>query len=197
MSPQGFRVVLGCALLIALVALAPLDGQVTVRVSGPTGGSIYVSPSVVAEYVVAAGEGDLQRVELLALLRGQPGWFRGIGGGSSSRSGGNTYTSLRRFGDSSLDVHVSYADRTASVLGHHLDLRQANVILLDNVDTSPSVAGTLLVEAWVSGTANGGAKLLPLLGLPQLRPFLRCEAGGGIVRPPDHDACAALAGGSR
>ena len=105
-----------------------------------SGGSSVVSPSVLASYSLGRDSDGLLAAEILILWRGSPGWSMRRTMTGSSMSGG----SLDREGIvnfsvkvGGLDLEASYdsRSRTATILGEHVELKDANVVLVDKVDS--------------------------------------------------------------
>jgi hypothetical protein len=176
----------------------------TVPGGGSTGGTGPVSPSVMATtmaVVDAAGRGAL---ELLVLWRGSPGWFMKGGGGSSSDGGstgpmlggapGHTIrSSWISQGGVNLSVRFDPAAQKAWIQDNEIDLRDANVILVDGVDspTGPHVVRALRIDAVYETTVETLPGGPPGLGRtrpmavpaqtfirrsPELVEFLQCDA---------------------
>ena len=172
-----------CAAVCLMLLLTGTTGaQIVTVASGLSGSSHPVSPSVVASYVFSTGPAGIDRLELLALWRGRSNWYAAAGSGGASKVGNNSYSSSHRNGDRVLNLELIVDQHAAIVQGQRLDLRQGNVFLIDNVDGTPAVVGSLLVEAWLGpSTSQGSDRLLPVLALRQVREFLRCE---DAVRTP-------------
>ena len=192
-------------LAAALMMAQPFPG------SGSTGGTAPVSPSVMATdmcVVDAAGNGTL---ELLILWRGSPGWFRKSDGGASGGGQGGTMgpapTPMLRTqwisqGGVNLTVRFDAAARRAWIQDSEIALGDANVVLVDSVDSAagPQVVRTLridpeyqtTVEALPQGplTARGPRTrphVVPIQTFirrsPELVEFLQCD-----TRLPDASA---------
>ena len=181
-----------CAFVCLTLLVASTTGAQMVTVAtGLSGNSHPVSASVVASYVFRTGAAGLDRLELLALWRGRTNWHAAAGGGSS-QLGGNTYRSSQQYGNRVLNLELIVDQHAAIVQGQRLDLRQGNVLFIDNVDGTPSVVGTLLVEAWLGPSVSQGSdRLLPVLALRQVREFLKCNEGALLTSAFGH-ACLQL-----
>jgi hypothetical protein len=173
--------------------------------AGSTGGTGPVSPSVLfteMSRVDAAGRGTL---ELLVLWRGTPGWFRKGSGGASGRGGGSAGsvmggggpTPMIRSewisqGGANLSVRFDPAAHKAWIQDKEIELGDANVILVDGVDSSlgPQVVRMLridpdyetrveLLPAGPSGRVRTRPIVVPaqtfIRRSPELIEFLRCD----------------------
>jgi hypothetical protein len=136
---------------------AAVMGTQPLGLAGSTGGTAPVSPSVLATdmcVVDAAGNGTL---ELLVLWRGTPGWFQKSAGGASGGSGGGSAGSVMGGGGPApmirsswisqggvnLTVRFDPSTRKAWIQDNEITLENANVILVDGVD---SLAGPQVVR---------------------------------------------------
>lgn len=172
--------------VLLLVGLVSTDAQ---SVRGLGGGVDRVlSPAVVATWISHRDETGAARLDLLVLWRGSPGWFiqdgRGGGGsagGSSSRDGATVLTTRIHYGGVDLELRFDPLSRTAQVGGHQIALGDANVILLDAVDSLLRVVGTRRVEPTIP--ESGRRIELVLRRSSELLEYLRCD-----VRLPDPKA---------
>jgi hypothetical protein len=129
-----------------------------------------ISSTVAASYVARKG-----RLVLLVLWRGSPAWLE-RGGGDSSRGGGGASgrTWLQdTIGGLTLDVEIDDATRVASVLDHRVSLEDGNVVLIDRVDTEPTVLRVLQVDPAVPLTPD--AMYVVIKREPELVEFLECD----------------------
>jgi len=170
--------------------------------AGRTGGTAPVSPSVMATdmcVIDAEGRGTL---ELLVLWRGSPGWFRkGSGGGSAGGQGGamrgGSGPAVRSEwiseGGVNLTVRFDPAARKAWIQDREILLGDANVVLVDGVDTpeGPHVVQTLRidpeyetsVDLLPGGSVGRGPRTRPhavpvqtfIRRSPELVEFLQCD----------------------
>jgi hypothetical protein len=156
------------------------------RAQTSAGFNRVISPAVVAywqSHETGAGAGSL---DLLVLWRGAPGWFtRGTssaGGGEMSGGFGKwsayhwmsygDLTLMMEFRSDSKDLPPE--STTLTVLGRDISLRDANVVLIDGVDTgAPTIAGTERVDPLFLG-ADPVAAIVKRS--PALFDFLRCDA---------------------
>jgi hypothetical protein len=171
-SIQGGATMIGRVLAAALMAAQPLPG------GGSNGGTVPVSPSVMATQlgsVDVSGRGTLQ---LLVLWRGTPGWFlkgggpSGSGGGGSMGPGSNaTYSQWISQGGVSLTVRFDPVARKAWVQDAEIPLDDANVVLVDGVDSpaGPQVVRTLRIDSEYETTIEPPPYAFPGRG-PQMRP---------------------------
>jgi hypothetical protein len=163
------------AAILMLVALGPAMAQV--RSSGATVDRV-LSPRVVANWLSHPDESGAMQLDLLVLWRGSPGWFAVAEGGAGERGGGGMESqavrSLRlRYGDIDLGLEFRPETRVVVFLGEELVLGEANVVLVDAVDTSPHVIETTQVGSTIP---DAGRIELLLRRSPELVEYLDCEA---------------------
>jgi hypothetical protein len=119
-------------------------------------------------------------VELIVLWRGSPGWFsRGSGSGTSSRGSTASFHSSIRYGGLDLQLEFEPNTRVAQIQGNAIQLRDDNVILVDNVDVAggPTVVGALRVDPELPLADNGYPRIEPVLRRsPEIVTFLQCDA---------------------
>jgi hypothetical protein len=191
-------------LVAALMFAQPYTG------TGSTGGTAPVSPSVMATdmcVVDAAGRGTL---ELLVLWRGSPGWvLKGDGGGSgggAGRSMGGGQSPVVRSawvsqGGVSLSVRFDPAARKVWIQDKELVLDDANVVLVDGVDSpaGPYVVRTLRIDPEYQTTLESppggrmgrgprtGPQAVPaqtfIRRSPELVEFLQCDVSVPGLKP--------------
>ena len=104
-------------------------------------GDQTVSPSVIASAATRRDTSGLVSVDILILWRGSPGWmYRRTGSGSSSSgaspSRDGTHSVSLYQGGLQLTATFDPASRAARVLGERVDLKDANVVLVDRVDSA-------------------------------------------------------------
>ena len=177
-------------LLLGVLASVSLHAQAPPRLpSWDSSGSRVVSPAVAATLITKhwqSGDGELK---LLVLWRGSPGWF--LEGGQDSRSGSSTWggTSAGGPGGSSgtvdhqvllggltLNLQFNRRTRTARVQDTEVSLQNANVILVDRVDSGDAlmVVGTRWIDPQISGAP---VRIEQVLGRSsELVAFLRCNS---------------------
>ena len=166
-----------CGFLL-LAALASADAQSNV---GLGGGVVRVlSPAVVATWTFHQDETGAAQLDLLVLWRGSPGWFtRGGGGGGGGGSGSRgrddrvVLTMQIRYGDVDLELVFDPVARMAQLDERQIPLGDANVILIDAVDTLPQVVGTTRVESTIP--ESGRRIEMVLRRSNELLEYLRCD----------------------
>lgn len=96
-------------------------------------GMQILSPTTQALY--SAGEGDAKALGYVVLARGQPHWFDGkLVGGGGHVTGSGPRDHIWRLGDRTLKINYDPNSNTADLLGNHILLDTANVLLVDRVD---------------------------------------------------------------
>jgi hypothetical protein len=140
-----------------------------------------MSPAVVATWITEQHGDEPVQLRLVILWRGTPGWFVRAGGSSVSgggSAGGEHQTSSHTIiqGGIRLTFDFDAATGAATILGKRLDLREDNVVLVDDVDSpeGPRVSGTMRVTRAMPGSA--GQIGLVLRMSPEIMTFLRCDA---------------------
>jgi hypothetical protein len=158
---------LGGAIALALVGAAGLafstqnfhafQGPPSIARQGATQmSSNRISSTVAASYVARKG-----RLVLLVLWRGSPAWLE-RGGGDSSRGGGGAS------GRTWLQDTIG-----GLTLDHRVSLEDGNVVLIDRVDTEPTVLRVLQVDPAVPLTPD--AMYVVIKREPELVEFLECD----------------------
>jgi hypothetical protein len=108
-----------------------------------------MSPSVLASAAMRRDDSGRTTVDILILWRGSPGWsFRrtglggAMGGGSPVRDG--TVSFSVQEGGLQLTAHYDPAAQVATILGERVELKGANVVFVDRVDSAdgPVIVGT-------------------------------------------------------
>jgi len=96
-------------------------------------GMMILSPTTQALY--SGGEADAKALGYVVLARGQPNWFDGkpVGGGGHI-SGTGPRDHIWRLGDNNLKISYDPGSNTADLLGNHILLDTANVLLVDRAD---------------------------------------------------------------
>jgi hypothetical protein len=118
----------------------------------------------------------------MILWRGAPGWYA-KGERSGSSGGGGKGAWHHRFYQAGLEFEMSldFASRIAVVQGKEVPLHDANIILVDHVDSpnGPQVVGVIKVDGTIAedvGFYRGPYRIIPALGRSkQVRDFLRCD----------------------
>lgn len=132
--------------------------------------SAVMSPSVEATWAVVEQGGE-NRLELLVLWRGQPGWFQRQPAGFTNN--GVEQTIVR--GLIRLTMRYEAHSRVLHVQGIRKELGVDNVVFIDEVDSpgGARVVGQLRVGSAIAGSA---AQIGPLLARsPRIMAFLRCD----------------------
>jgi hypothetical protein len=142
-------------------------------------GSQALSPSVIGSKLITREGDGPERLEVLVLWRGSPGWFmRSTGSRRSGSGGGATRSPLIEFSIFQGGLHLSAtfdrATRIVNVLGEEVRLGNANVVLVDLVDdpAGPRVLKTM------TATPRGSSSLphAAFISTPELLDYLRCLA---------------------
>jgi len=165
----------------AIVAAQP---QGSYRGAGMSSGTMPLSPAVIGTLLTSADASGTAQIDLLVLWRGTPGWFtRGSGGGASSSGGsvgpgGGRGTEVHHIfkGGVKLTLEFDGDKRTARIQEREIDLRDDNVVLMDDVDGAggPTFVGTRRIEP---AFPQGLKDLRTLLKRsPELVAYLRCDA---------------------
>jgi hypothetical protein len=161
-----------------------------------SGGDVIVSPSVLASYATWRDASGSVNVDILILWRGSPGWMlRRTGSASSSGGGTPDRAGIVRFSSYQGGLHLTATyDRTSrnlDVLGDRVDLKGANVVLVDRVDSpdGPVILKTTIAPAIQSQTLDVSRVLRHT---PELLDYLRCDAQvpGGLNHPSMQAVCA-------
>jgi hypothetical protein len=144
-----------------------------------SGGSMPVSPAVVATEFRMRKPGQPVQLQLLVLWRGAPGWFFN-NGGSSGGSGGGSASGVRsetiKRGGLFLQVSLHEPTRVVTIQDEKLELKDNNVVFVDDVDatTGPRITGMTRVGPDMPGN---GLQLGELVRpSAQIVEFLRCDA---------------------
>jgi hypothetical protein len=177
--------------LLAICVFVPLSARPRQGVAAPAatgvpqarmesrGGTSVMSPSVLASAAMRRDASGLTTVDILVLWRGSPGWLyrrTGLGGamsgGSPARDG--TISISVQQGGLQLTAHYDPAVQVATILGERVQMKGANVVFVDRVDSpdGPVIAGTATVPPRIATV-----DVAPLLrDTPELLAYLRCEA---------------------
>jgi hypothetical protein len=130
-------------------------------------------------WVARYGADGGQALDLLVLWRGTPGWFaKGAGSGTSAGGNSESFHSTIRYGGLELEVELQPQTRVATIQGKRIELRDDNVVLVDDVDSpgGPSVVRTLRVDPELPRTDNGYPMIEAVLRRSQaIVEFLGCE----------------------
>ena len=177
-------------LLLGVLASVSLHAQAPPRPASWTStGSRVMSPAVATTWIAEHGQAGARELELLVLWRGRSGWFLegGHNGGSGSStwevvsaggSGGSRETVEQQvfLGGLTLNLRFDRLTRTAWVQDREVSLQNANVILVDRVDSREglTVVGTREIDPQLSGVPVRIEQVLRRSS--ELVAFLRCDA---------------------
>ena len=151
--------------------------------------SLPASASVLA--TVATTE---DRLLLLVLWRGSPGWHSRSGSQAGGSGGGRRFSSTGSFGDRTVSVSFDSATGEATIQWRPVSMSpNKNVILVDGVDTADGgrVVSTFAIDpsAVDIQVRNRFAGLAPLLSRsPLIVEFLQCDAER--IEPRSDKPCA-------
>lgn len=171
-------------LIVATFAMSV--GDVQSRRGVTSRGSGELSASVVATWTAHSDEpSGTQELDLLILWRGSPGWFVRSSGTemlddprlTENRDGVILTTVLHRilFDDHTLELQFDPRSRIARVQDDVIQIRAANVILLDEVDGAGGVQ--VLAAVTVNPQFAESIGIVDLVRRsPQLVEFLRCDS---------------------
>ena len=172
---------LSLAIVVSGAFAAPSAGQLpsagrTTAVSSSMPTQV-ISPAVVATWVTEGSAGESDRLQLLVLWRGTPGWFLRPGGSSvyGGQSAGRYQQTITQ-GGFKFTLEYDSSKRVAVVNGKTIDLQDDNVVLVDDVDAAagPRVTDTMRVDYRMPRSA--GQIGLVLRASPEIMSFLRCDA---------------------
>jgi hypothetical protein len=159
---------LAAAIALTLVGAAFQGPPSIARQGGTQISSNEISSTVVASYVAREG-----RLVLLVLWRGSPAWLE-RGGGPGRAGGGSGRTWLQySAGGLTLEVEIEDATQVATVLHQRLSLEDGNVVLVDRVDSKPTVLRVFRVDPAVPLTPD--AMYVVMKREPELVEFLQCD----------------------
>jgi hypothetical protein len=139
-----------------------------------------ISPVALMTWVTRYGHDGIHSLDLIVLWRGAPGWFtRGTSRSTSAGGSADTFHSTIRYGGLDLQLGLQPTKRTAEVQGQKVELGDANVILVDQVDTAggAQVVRTLRIDPAVPLSEDGRPRVEEVLRRSQeIVSFLQCEA---------------------
>jgi hypothetical protein len=171
---------LGGLLMAAPAQLPPGRRVPPPGANATSSGTRVISPVALVTWVSTYGNDGIQVLDLIVLWRGSPGWFsRGSGSGTSSGGSTASFHSSIRYGGLDLQLEFEPNTRVAQIQGNAIQLRDDNVILVDNVDVAggPTVVGTLRVDPEPPLADNGYPRIEPVLRRsPEIVTFLQCDA---------------------
>ncbi len=115
-----------------------------------------------------------ERLVVLVLWRGAPGWLARAGRASTQAGGSErqTWAQLTR-GDVTVDLDIDHATGLARLRGQQLSVGDNNVVLVDRVDTNAPIVRMLRIDPTVPDTPD--APFVVLKRNPALIEFLQCE----------------------
>ena len=134
-----------------------------------------VSATVFASWLA---RGD--RLALLVLWRGSPGWFwRGDGGGSGGRGGTiEQFSHTIREGGLTLQIDYDFSRNTARIAGQEFSLMSTNVVLADYVDSpaGATIVGTRFVNPDLPANSDWtDAAIVTIRREPELYDYIQCQ----------------------
>lgn len=138
-----------------------------------------VSPAALMTWMTRYGHDGVHSLDLIVLWRGQPGWFmRGTSRSASSGGSAGSFHSTIRYGGLEVQLTLESAARVAEIQEKGIELGDANVILVDDVDTAagPRVVGTLRIDPTVPSGDHPGRMGEILRKSSEVVSFLRCDA---------------------
>ncbi len=163
-------------LLVSVAAVMPLVASAQ-PIKGGSGANLSERAQF---YAYFSGQPDNAAIELIVILRGQPGWAR-PGSGTVRESAGPIFIDERVPVQHSLTIgskHFAYtyqpSDRALQVGETRYPLEGANVVVIDRVDGvggPPTVVRRLKFE--MTGKPNAMALADSLRRMPELQEFLR------------------------
>jgi hypothetical protein len=171
MSPRSLRAASVSVAVGWLISGAVAAGGQ--RRPGSVQTSYIVSPVVVATVMATRAADGAETLDLLVLWRGSPGWFFRDGGTGSSGGGTGTWVyATARYGDLQLQLSLDTAARIAIVQGTRVELKDANIVLVDGADTRAVVVGMLRADPLLADAP----RIEPVLrSSARLLEFLRCD----------------------
>ena len=180
------RVSASCASLIVLLTVssaaqspAPPRRLPPPGVTATSSATQPVSSVALASWVTRYGNDGVHALELLVVWRGQPGWFLRSGPRSSSAGGsGSSFHSTSQFGGVTMSLDFDSATRVAEIQGQRVDLKDSNVVLIDNVDRPDglSVSGQLHVDPEVALLGGGHPDIdAVFMRSADIVSFLKCD----------------------
>lgn len=153
--------------------------------------TLPVSSRAVVTYMVRGTEPSPSDL-LFVVWRGAVKWHGGTPRASSGGGGEASFAASATFREVSLGLEVDLRRRVATVQGHAVELGDANIILVDAVDTpTPRIVGTRRIER-IGAISAGPAGPLRILGTsPEVLDFAGC---GPTVPEAERGWCVLLTG---
>ena len=115
---------------------------------------------------------------LFVVWRGQPQWYSGSRRSSSGGSSGTNFTSSSTYGAVRVDLEFDRSRRVATVQGKRIEMGDANVILVDDVDQpgATRIVKTLRVEHQGDRQPGPAGPVRALGSSPEIVAFIGCSA---------------------
>ena len=139
-----------------------------------------ISPVALVTWVAWYGSDGVRVLDLLVLWRGSPGWFmKGSQRGSSSGGSAGSFHSTITYGGLDLQLDFQSEIRVAQIQGKTVQLQDANVILVDHVDTIDKleIVDTIKIDPEFPSSDGGYPRIDAMLRRsPDIVSFLRCDA---------------------
>jgi hypothetical protein len=170
----------------------------TIHAQPSAGSNRVLSPTTVAYWQQHDNGDGTGSLDLLVLWRGSPGWFfrgGGTSGGGGAHGGFGQWqaTHWMTYGDLTLTLDLKSTSKdfdpattVVTILDREIALRDANVVLIEGVDSvAPMIVGTRYVAPRFPGT---DAVAAIVKRTPELFDFLRCD-----VTLPDANQQAMMA----
>ena len=180
------------ALLATTAATAAQRPPARTPTPGATSSATRViSPVALVSWVARYGSDGGQALDLVVIWRGAAGWFaKGAGNGVSSGGNNDSFHSTIHYGGLELQLEFQPKARVATIQGKNVEMRDDNVILVDDVDhaNGMTIIRTLRVDPELPRADNGYPRIEAVLRRsPEILDFLRCE-----TRLPDQRAQAVI-----
>ena len=117
-----------------------------------------ISPTAVMTWATLQDHDNVHTLALIVVWKGSEGWHsRHSSENSSGGAAERWFEYTVRDGGLALKVRFDAVQRIAEIRGRKLALRDANVVLVDGVDSpsGPRVVGTLRIDPKVATAADG------------------------------------------
>jgi hypothetical protein len=186
------QAVFACLVLTVVAAAVVVTAAQGPPARRPTAGATSsstraISPVALVSWVARYGSDGGQALDLLVIWRGAAGWFAtSAGNGVSSGGNNDSFHSTIRYGGLELQLEFQSKTRVATIQGENIEMRDDNVILVDDVDAQGglTIARTLRVDPELPRADNGYPMIeLVLRRSPEILEFVRCD-----MRLPDERA---------
>ena len=179
-SLTGWAVTTSIVVWGAVQGPPPAPRMPPLGVTATSSATQVISPVALMTWVTRYGHDGIHSLDLIVVWRGAPGWFtRGTSRSTSSGGSADTFHSTIRYGGLDLQLGLQPAKRTAEVQGQKVELGDANVILVDQVDTAggAQVVRTLRVDPAVPLSEDGRPRVEEVLRRSQeIVSFLQCRS---------------------